>query len=159
MDEKISKLHPKIRDEVQKIILEVESLGIFFKVYSTYRSAEQQLIEYGKGRNREKLEIDKIDPKYSDMTKPIVTNAKPYESYHNYGLALDGVVIEKSKAVWDSEKINEVVKVFKKYGYKWGGDFNSIKDKPHFEKSFGFSVKSLKEKIDKKEIKNGYVII
>jgi len=28
-----------------------------------------------------------------------------------------------------------VVKIFKKYGWKWGGDYKSLKDYQHFEKS------------------------
>ena len=41
---------------------------------------------------------------------------------------------------YDGDKVAdwvEVVKIFKSYGWFWGGDFKSIKDSPHFEKTFG----------------------
>jgi peptidoglycan L-alanyl-D-glutamate endopeptidase CwlK len=48
----------------------------------------------------------------------------------------------------------EVVAIFKKYGYAWGGDWR-FKDSPHFEKTFGYSTTQLKAL---PKDKNGYVI-
>jgi len=31
-------------------------------------------------------------------------------------------------------KNDKAVKIFKKYGWKWGGDWNSVKDYQHFSK-------------------------
>ncbi len=50
----------------------------------------------------------------------------------------------------------EVVEVFKKYGWTWGGDFKSITDTPHFEKTFGYNLKQVKEL---KKDNEGYPII
>jgi peptidoglycan L-alanyl-D-glutamate endopeptidase CwlK len=36
----------------------------------------------------------------------------------------------------------EVVKIFKKYGWEWGGNWH-FKDYPHFQKSFDYSCKQL----------------
>lgn len=71
-------------------------------------------------------------------------------SKHAYGLAidinpLDNPVIYKGKtsppnAVYDISrkgtigKNSIVVKIFKKFGWKWGGDYSKIKDYQHFEK-------------------------
>lgn len=38
----------------------------------------------------------------------------------------------------------EVVKIFKMYGWQWGGDWKFV-DKPHFEKTFGLSIKQLQK--------------
>ena len=37
----------------------------------------------------------------------------------------------------------EVVSPFKALGYTWGGDFKSIPDSPHLEKSFGYNWRDL----------------
>jgi peptidoglycan L-alanyl-D-glutamate endopeptidase CwlK len=53
----------------------------------------------------------------------------------------------------------EVVAIFKKYGYAWGGDFRSIKDSPHFEKAFGFTTKQLLQKVNNKDFIKGSVYV
>jgi peptidoglycan L-alanyl-D-glutamate endopeptidase CwlK len=105
----------------------------------------------------------------------VVTNAKGGQSYHNYGLAIDIVLIlDKDKngtfetASWDvksdfdgDKKADwmEVVQIFKRYGFEWGGDWKFL-DLPHFQKSFGKSIYELRAlhtagKVDK----NGFVLI
>jgi peptidoglycan L-alanyl-D-glutamate endopeptidase CwlK len=105
----------------------------------------------------------------------VVTNAKGGQSYHNYGLAIDIVLIlDKDKngtfetAAWDlktdfdgDKKADwmEVVQIFKRYGFEWGGDWKFV-DAPHFQKTFGKSIYELKSlhaagKVDK----NGFVLI
>ena len=37
----------------------------------------------------------------------------------------------------------EVVKILKSNGWVWGGDWTSFKDKPHFEKTFGHTWRTL----------------
>jgi peptidoglycan L-alanyl-D-glutamate endopeptidase CwlK len=100
----------------------------------TYRSIDEQNELYAQGR-----------------TKPgkIVTNARGGSSYHNYGLAIDIVLIIDGKtASWDMvtdfdgdhvADWMECVKIFKSHGWEWGGDWKSIKDYPHFQRTFGKS--------------------
>ena len=67
-----------------------------------------------------------------------------------------------TKADLDKDNLSdwlEVVNVFKKYGWEWGGDWR-FKDLPHFQKTFGYSWQKLLElhkagKVDKQ----GYVLI
>ncbi len=155
--ERIGKLHPKVREEVKKIYDEVDVVltgrsGI--RITQGLRTIEEQDVLYAQGR-----------------TTPgkIVTNAKGGSSYHNYGLAVDFVLLLDGKEIsWSTDKDfdgdrkadwMEVVEVFKKYGWKWGGEFKSIKDYPHFEKSFGYSVSQLFEKYKKKDFISSYVNI
>jgi peptidoglycan L-alanyl-D-glutamate endopeptidase CwlK len=105
----------------------------------------------------------------------VVTNAKGGQSYHNYGLAIDIVLIlDKDKngtfetASWDvksdfdgDKKADwmEVVQIFKRYGFEWGGDWKFL-DLPHFQKTYGKSIYELRAlhtagKVDK----NGFVLI
>lgn len=98
------------------------------KVVSGFRSHEEQAKLYAKGRT---------------APGPKVTNAKPGYSMHNYGLAFDICLVLDGKDVsWDVEgdfdedrKADwmEVVEVFKGLGFKWGGDWKTLKDMPHFE--------------------------
>ena len=89
--------------------------------------------------------------------RPKVTNAKGWQSIHNYGLAFDVVILyDKDKngtfetASWDVNDVNflAVVKYFKSKGWEWGGDFKTFKDAPHFQMTFGHTAKSLKALID-----------
>lgn len=156
---RIETAHPKLRAELKQIYNEISqvltgrALCRFSHVLRTF--AEQTAL-------------------YNQ--RPKVTDAKAGQSFHNYGLAVDIVLlIDKdkngtfetatwdTKADWDADKIAdwmEVVQVFKKYGWEWGGEFKSFKDLPHFQKTFGKSWQQLKALHDAKKVdKDGYVII
>ena len=162
--EKIKKeAHPKLRDELQKIYEEAnkkleKSRLRFSMILRTFK--EQDGI-YAQGRT----------------TKgKIVTYSKAGQSYHNYGLAVDIVLLlDKDNngtfetaswdvfKDWDKDGIAdwlEVVKVFEKYGWEWGGKFKSFKDMPHFQKTFGKTWQQLKQLHDLKKVdKDGFVLI
>lgn len=146
--DRIADLHPKLREEALEIYKEIcEALTgrALCRFAFTLRTIEEQDALYAKGR-----------------TKPgkIVTNAKGGQSYHNYGLAIDIVLlIDKDKngsyesASWETNvdfdgdgKADwmEAVKVFKSYGWEWAGDWKFV-DMPHFQKTFGKSIKELQK--------------
>lgn len=100
------------------------------------------------------------------LKRPKVTNAKGGQSYHNYGLAIDIVLlVDKDKngtfesASWEtnvdfdgdgkSDWI-EVVSIFKRYGWDWGGDWK-FTDKPHFQKTLGHSIAELQKMFNTKK--------
>ena len=104
-----------------------------------------------------------------------VTQAKGGYSFHNYGLAFDIVfLIDKDgngtfeEASWDTKTDfdkdgiadwMEVVNIAKQYGFEWGGDWK-FTDAPHFQKTFGYSVRQLlKLYTDKKVDEHNYVRI
>lgn len=146
--ERVAKLHPKIRDEV-KALLEKAEAGFppttKIRVVQGLRTIEEQNALYAQGR-----------------TKPgkKVTNAKGGSSFHNYGLAIDFAIIYDNVLSWDImvdkdkdgiRDWQEVVNVFKAAGYEYGGDWKSIKDYPHLQKSFGYTWQQLKAKYKKGE--------
>lgn len=152
--QRIEKLHPSIRCEVTNIINECNAaLSGRAKVRITQglRTFAEQDALYAQGR-----------------TKPgnKVTNAKGGQSIHNYGFAVDIVLIIDGttaswdvKKDWDGDKVSdwdECVKVFAKYGWNWGGNWTSFKDMPHFDK-IGFSNWRVLQ--TKKRDANGYIII
>ena len=161
--ERINLLHPKVKDEALKIYDEiVASLtgSAACRFAFTLRTIAEQDALYAQGR-----------------TKPggKVTNAKGGHSYHNYGLAIDIVLlIDKDKngtfetASWDTKSDfdgdgksdwQEIVAIFKRYGWEWGGDWKFF-DAPHFQKTF---VKSISELLalhkSGKVDKGGFVLI
>lgn len=151
--QRIDCLHPKIREEVKLLIAKAEAIispDLTIRIVQGLRTIKEQNKLYAQGR-----------------TAPgnIVTNAPGGSSYHNYGLAIDFAFLLKNKSIswndkkdFDGDKIAdwmEVVKVFKNAGYTWGGDFKSIKDNPHFEKTFHCNWRLLLDMYNKKEFIKG----
>jgi peptidoglycan L-alanyl-D-glutamate endopeptidase CwlK len=146
--DKINKLHPFVRNEVKAIIQECNTLltgRSKVRIAQGFRSFAEQ------------------DALFAQ--KPKVTNAKGGQSIHNYGFAVDIVLIIDGKEAswdvntdWDGDKKSdwmECVSVFKKHGWNWGGDWKSFKDMPHFDKA-GFSDWKALSKYRRDA--NGYVI-
>lgn len=125
-------LHPKLRQEVIDTITEVEATfptDTSVRIVQGLRSAAEQDALYAKGRT---------------TPGPIVTKAKSGSSFHEPGLAFDGVIMVAGKVMWDHPLWMQVVAAFKSKGWTWGGDFKSITDKPHLEKTFGYTMKQLR---------------
>lgn len=142
--ERLKLLHPKLResglaayDEAVRKTPE----GVHPLITQTLRTFEESNTLYAQGR-----------------TKPgkIVTNARAGASYHNYGLALDFVLVVGGKVLWKvDENWMTVVKAFKDHGFFWGGDFKSLKDYPHFENRFGYTWRQLLAKHNSKDFIEG----
>lgn len=139
--DRAKKLHPKVSQEVIDTIIEIEKgfpPNLAVRIVQGLRTIEEQNALYAQGR-----------------TKPgaKVTNAKGGKSYHNYGLAIDFVILINGKEIsWDlkadrdkdgTSEWDEVRKAFEAKGWKWGGTFRTFKDYPHLEKSFGYSTSQL----------------
>lgn len=149
---KIDTLHPLIREEVRKLVAKVNtsvlSSNVKMVVTQGLRTFEEQDALYNK--------------------RPKVTNAKGGQSIHNYGLAFDFCLVDGGRTIWDTTKDfdgdkvadwMEVVKVFKDAGYVWGGDFKSIHDAPHFEKTFGHTWQQLLALKQSGKTENGYIVL
>jgi len=141
--ERIEKIHPKLKTElilIYKEICEALTGKAMCRFTHTLRTFAEQ------------------DALYN--AKPQVTKAKGGQSYHNYGLAVDIVlIIDKDgngtyeSASWDVKSDfdgdgksdwQEVVSIFKRYGWEWGGDWKFY-DAPHFQKTLGYSIAQLQE--------------
>lgn len=162
--QRIELLHPKLRDEVTSIYTQQIAPALTGDYYCrfayTLRTFEEQDQLYAQGRT--KLFNEKGE------RLGIITNAKAGASFHNYGLALDIVLISGKAASWnvtkdyDQDGISdwmEIVNIFKKNGWTWGGDFKTFKDYPHFEKTFGLTWKEcFKLYSEGKKDKDNYII-
>jgi peptidoglycan L-alanyl-D-glutamate endopeptidase CwlK len=144
--DRIQLLHPKLRNEAGQIYNEIEAAlkgrAICRFAYTLRTFAEQDAL-YAIGRTKSGAKV---------------TNAKGGQSYHNYGLAIDIVLLKDTDgngtfetASWetnvdfDGDGVAdwiEVVNSFKRYGWDWGGDWK-FTDKPHFQKTLGFTIVQL----------------
>ncbi|MDM5321214.1 M15 family metallopeptidase [Bacillus altitudinis] len=114
-------IHSVVKESAIEMIKQAYKEGIYVQITSGYRSFAEQNKLYAQGR-----------------TAPgkIVTNAKGGQSNHNYGLAIDYVLLsaDGKKALWTvNEKWRRVAQIGKSLGFSWGGDWKSFKDYPHLE--------------------------
>lgn len=147
--ERIEKLHPILRKEVKEAYLDINMslpTGVRLRISQGVRTIGEQDELYAQGRTK---------------NGKIVTNARGGDSWHNWSLAFDFVLLyDKDKngsleaADWSENKYwMQVVKGFKAKGFEWGGDWK-FKDSPHFQKTFGLSIATAKARM-----KSGDVIV
>ena len=149
--DKINTLHPEIRNNTTQMLENLKKRTILVEITLAYRSYEEQNALYAQGRN-EKGEV-------TDASK-VVTNAKGGQSYHNFGLAFDVSVYDNDgNKNWnkDSDSWKAVIEEGKKQGFEAGAEWDDFPDLPHFQNTFGFMPKSLREKKDKNEMTDGFV--
>lgn len=116
---KATGLRKDVADRTTKVIKSLYKKGIYVGIAQGYRSITEQNELYAQGR-----------------TKPgsVVTNAKGGQSNHNYGCAVDLFMYNPDgKTVKSWSPSPEVIKAMKAQGFKWGGDWTSFPDRPHFE--------------------------
>lgn len=119
------KLHTGFAELILMLVLKVKEAGHDIKIAQEVRSVEEQNRLYAIGRTKTGLRV---------------TNAKGGDSMHNYNLAVDfclvNDVIERGRRtrypswhpVWKA--IGEAAK---ELGLEWGGDWKTIKDRPHVQ--------------------------
>ena len=145
---RIEFLHPKVRTEVLEIYGHIcdniLTKNVLLRFTYTLRTVKEQDALYAQGRT---------------VSGKRVTDAKGGQSIHNYGLALDIVLlVDKDgngtyesaswdlKADYDKDTLSdwmEVVNYFKSKGWVWGGNWKYFIDNPHFEKTFGHTWRTL----------------
>ncbi|MFF2496910.1 peptidoglycan-binding protein [Peribacillus sp. NPDC058075] len=134
-------INPVVKASALVMVERAYNEGITVQISEGYRSLEEQAALYGQGR------VYSYNGKnYSNLAKPIVTNAKPGQSYHNFGLAIDFFIVSEDgkRAIWTvNAKWQRVAAIGKDLGFEWGGDWSSFKDYPHLEMTGGLSYTQL----------------
>lgn len=158
---RIQEFHPKHRFKLTQDYIAVNEMlgsGIRLRFSCVYRTPEEQDILYKK--------------------KPMVTNAKAWESMHQYAFAFDVVILwdkdgngtfetvsydmlkdldKDGKADW-----REIIDGFIARGYEWSGGWKGFKESAHFQIKDLPNHKVLKALIDSNryttEKKNGKMI-
>lgn len=79
-------LHPLMREKAQAVLADCQQAGLPLRVFEAWRSPERQRFLFAKGRT---------------TPGPIVTYAKAWQSYHQYGLAADFVGFIDGNWTWN----------------------------------------------------------
>lgn len=119
-----STLHPRLGAFLLKAsIATMDEMDLW--VTEGRRSNERQDALYAQGRT---------------ASGAVVTNAQAGESPHNWGLALDvypsakgGTLEPQDSSEAQIARFERLGQLARDSGLTWGGDFNSLKDRPHFE--------------------------
>ena len=134
----ISKLVPELQEKVKSFLAICKDRKKDVVIIETARTNEVQAAYYAQGRADLKTVNDKRIlaglPVISEKENVKITNTKPGMSKHNSGKAFDVAPAVNGKIMWnDSESFRELGSIGKSVGLKWGGDWKSFKDSPHFE--------------------------
>lgn len=144
-------LNPVVREMGRQLVKLAHAQGVPICITQAYRSKAEQDALYAQGRTK---------------AGAIVTNAPGGYSNHNYGLAIDFALYTPSgKEVTWSELADydrdgesdwkEIVKIAKKLGFEWGGDWRGFRDAPHLEYTFGLTIAQLRAGNKPPNSKNG----
>ena len=141
--ENLGSLNKKAQKALEPFLCATEAFlaaqGVSVEVISGLRSWQAQAALYAQGRTK---------------PGPIVTNAKPGSSWHNYGLAIDlglfkaGKYLDSSSPAQADKIYAEIGKIAAKHGIEWGGTWVKFKDTPHFQVTFGKTLAELRAKME-----------
>lgn len=128
-----TELTPMVARKAEAIVEEMKRHGHAVRIVEGIRTLERQQELYNQGRT---------------TPGPIVTNAQPGESFHNYGVAVDFVFRKEgynaSDTLWAL-----LGEVGKKQGFEWGGDWQGFIDRPHFQLTLGYPLSAFQDgKVD-----------
>jgi len=130
--ERLAKLHPVVTLRGRCMVDLCAEAGLALLVTQGLRTWAEQDALYAKGRT-----VAPVGQKH------IVTKAKGGQSWHNFGLAFDIVVLDSvGKADWDSSHPGwrKAAQLGKSVGLEWGGDWRGFKDLPHFQYTGGLTL-------------------
>jgi LysM repeat protein len=131
--QRLSRLHPLVQARAAAFLELCAHTGLSVLVSQGLRSWEDQNALYAQGRT-----VPPVGRKH------VVTMAKGGQSYHNFGLAFDIVVLDAvGKADWDVSHPgwSAAGALGKSVGLEWGGDWPRFKDWPHFQYTGGLSLR------------------
>jgi peptidoglycan LD-endopeptidase CwlK len=124
-DRNIADLLPTVAKAAQIALDKLKTEGVDTLITCTYRSDDEQEALYQQGRT----------------TKgPVVTNAKPGQSMHQFRCALDIYPVVNGKidfAGAHTDVWKKIADAFKSEGFEWGYEWKTFKEMPHFQMTGG----------------------
>lgn len=124
MSRKVEDLTPAVAQKCRAFIAKCEEEGIDILITCTLRTNEEQAALYAKGRT---------------TPGPIVTNAKPGQSWHNHKQAFDFVPMRDGKPVWGTSGSDGVLwakcgAIGESVGLEWAGRWKGkLKEMAHMQ--------------------------
>ncbi|TXH46099.1 MAG: peptidase M15 [Desulfurellales bacterium] len=120
MSRRIEDLHLAMQPRVRRWLAACKDAGLDILVTCTMRTWQEQAALYAQGR-----------------TTPgrIVTYARPGESAHNHGLALDFVPLAHGKPQWSATHPHWAVagELGEAAGLEWAGRWTKFREYPHLQ--------------------------
>ena len=135
--QRLARVHPALAERVRVMAELLAKAGTEIMVTQGLRTWAEQDALYAKGRT-----APPIGKKY------VVTKARGGESYHNFGLAVDIVVLDAlRKADWDVSHPGWAAagRTGQSVGLEWGGMWKGFKDIPHFQYTGGLGLEQCRE--------------
>jgi hypothetical protein len=130
---RLEPLHAAVRSRGRALLDRCAEAGLAILITDGLRTWKEQDALYKKGRT-----VPPIGRKYW------VTVAKGGQSYHNFGLAFDIVVLNAmGKADWNPKHPGWAAagELGATLGLEWGGTWKKFKDLPHFQYTGGLSLR------------------
>jgi hypothetical protein len=128
----LATLEPTTAKLAREHLRRLAAEGYTFKITSGTRTFSEQAALFAKGRTAPGQKV---------------TNARPGSSWHNFGLAYDLTLFQGDRnPVWEHPAYDLAGRIGKDLGLRWGGDFKSIVDRPHFERPIGLTLAEARQK-------------
>lgn len=117
---RIEDLREPFRSKVVAFEKKCDANGLDILIHCTLRTLDEQASLYAQGRW---------------VKGKIVTYAKPGESAHNSGLAIDVCPMNHGKPVWNAKDplFAKMASIGKSLGMEWSGDWKRFKEYVHFQ--------------------------
>ena len=140
--ENLGSLNKKALKAFEPFLQEVEAImaeqGVTVEIISGLRSWAAQAALFAQGR-----------------TKPgkIVTKARPGSSWHNFGLAIDlglfknNVYLDERNPGYADKLYAIIGRIAAKHEIEWAGTWKSFTETPHFQKTFGLTLATARERM------------
>ena len=125
MSRDLNELLPVVKEAATRALANIKAAGIDILVTCTGRTAKEQAALYAQGRTAPGRKV---------------TNAKPGQSFHEYGVALDIYPVVNGKIDFAGTHITEWKKIasyFKAEGFEWAYEWKTFKEMPHFQMTRG----------------------
>jgi peptidoglycan L-alanyl-D-glutamate endopeptidase CwlK len=124
MGRNLNELRPVVKIMAEGALHDCEQAGLKVLVTCTGRTSAEQAALYAQGRTTPGKKV---------------TNAKPGQSFHEYGVALDLYPLVNGKPDFSgtAPEWNEIAAIFKKHGFEWAFEWRKFKEKPHFQYTGG----------------------
>jgi D-alanyl-D-alanine carboxypeptidase-like protein/LysM domain-containing protein len=131
-DQRLNGLHPIVASRARAMLDLCSLSGLAILVTQGVRTWEEQDALYAKGRTLPPIGASHF-----------VTKSKGGQSYHNFGLAFDIVVLDSmGKTEWNISHPGwkRAAEAGQSVGLEWGGAWRGFKDIPHFQYTGGLTL-------------------
>jgi peptidoglycan L-alanyl-D-glutamate endopeptidase CwlK len=135
-EKNLATLEPVTAKLVRELLRRLQADGLNFKVTSGTRTFAEQNKLYAQGRT---------------ISGQRVTNARGGYSWHNFGVAADLTLFDKSgkRPKWDGKEYDRMGVIAQELGLEWGGSWRKFKDRPHVQRPLGLTLAQARAKYPK----------